>query len=81
MGTRTALAEVLATVFRPAPSSRKTRLVEPEPARQDPMRHSLGLSHRQVPAKGTSLWKLASGVIRAASWVSWNGTPAGERQG
>ncbi len=68
-----------ATVLRPASSPRKTRLVKPKPARQDPMRHAWqGLPHRQVPTKGTSLWRLASSVIRAASLVSWNGTPAGE---
>ncbi len=43
------------------------------------MRHAWqGLPHHQVPTKGTSLWRLASGVIRAASLVSWNGTPTGE---
>ncbi len=67
------------TVLRPASSSRKTRLVKSEPARQDPMKHAWqGLPHRQVPTKETSLWRLASGVIRAASSVSCNGTPAGE---
>ncbi len=43
------------------------------------MRHAWqGLPHRQVPTKGTSLWRRPSGVIRAASLVSCNGTPAGE---
>ncbi len=68
-----------AMVLRPASSPRKTRLVKPKPARQDPIRHAWqGLPHHQVPTKGTSLWRLASGVIRAASLVSWNCTPAGE---
>ncbi len=71
---------IAATVLRPVSSPRKTRLTEPEPAQAGPKWDTLGRGFHTArwPTKGPSLSRLASGVIRAASSVSWNGTPAGE---
>ncbi len=60
------------TVLRPTSSLRKTR--NQSLLRQIPMRHAWqGSQAAGWPTKGTSLSRLASGVLRAASSVPWNG--------
>ncbi len=60
------------TVLRPTSSLRQTR--NQSLLRQIPMRHAWqGLPAAGWPTKGTSLSRLASGVLRAASSVPWNG--------
>ncbi len=66
------------TVLRPTSSLKKTK--EPESAQAGPNETCLAGAPTTArwPAKGTSLSRLASGVLRAASSMPWSGGPAGD---